>query len=63
MLDFVERHGLTFDSLLDGNGDLFARFGVPYQPAWVFVAVDGTVTRAQGTLTADRIDEIVADLD
>lgn len=63
MAEFVRRHGLTFGSLIDEDGDLFSRFGVPYQPAWVFVATDGTLTRVQGTLTAEKVDEIVATLD
>jgi peroxiredoxin len=52
---FVERHGLTFDNLIDPTGELFARFGVPAQPAWAFVAADGTVATVLGALGEDQI--------
>ncbi len=50
MQDFVQRHGITFPNVIDGNGDLFARFSVPVQPAWVFVAADGTADTNLGAL-------------
>ena len=47
---FVQRHGLSFTNVNDAEGRLFARFGVSGQPAWAFVAADGTVTTRLGAL-------------
>ena len=51
MKKFIAETGITFANINDGNGDVFARFNVPYQPAWVFVARDGTVTTRIGVLS------------
>lgn len=62
MNDFIDRHGLTFVSVNDGRGEIFASYGVSGQPAWVFVSASGDVTRRLGTLSEDQlaaaIDEI-----
>jgi hypothetical protein len=55
MRDFVARHALGFTNLADDSGDVFARFGVPYQPAWAFVASDGSVTTSLGALGPDGL--------
>lgn len=60
MLDFIERHGLTFPSVNDQAGDVFAAYGVPGQPAWVFVDASGRGTRMFGALTDDQLDEAIA---
>lgn len=39
--EFVDRHGLTFENVRDPDGSIFAGFGVPGQPAWVFQTADG----------------------
>ncbi len=57
MEDFVDRHGLTFTNLDDDEGRVFERFGVPGQPAWVFVAADGTVARRLGSMDDTMLDE------
>lgn len=57
MQDFIDRHGLTFPQGNDGEGAVFARFGVPYQPAWVFVSADGDVEQVQGALEDDQLAE------
>lgn len=62
MQAFVKRHGLTFSNLRDDTGDLFARFDVPGQPAWVFVRPDGTSTRALGALGDDELRGTLDDL-
>ena len=51
MQDFVIENNLSFANINDGDGDVFARFNVPYQPAWVFIAKDGTVTSKIGVLS------------
>ena len=51
MQDFVNENGLTFSNINDSAGEIFARFDVPYQPAWVFIAKDGIVTTRIGVLS------------
>jgi hypothetical protein len=48
---FVKRHGLTFPSIADPDGEIFRRFGVPGQPAWAFVDAKGSVQRVNGELS------------
>lgn len=52
---FVQRHGLSFTNVDDRDGVVFERFGVPGQPAWAFVAADGTVTTRTGSLDDDEL--------
>ena len=52
---FVDKHHLSFPQALDDGGELFAHFGVPSQPAWVFVKRDGTSSRHLGALEADEL--------
>ncbi len=42
MQGFVSRYGLNFTNLDDSDGSLWARFNVPWQPAYLFVKPDGT---------------------
>ena len=51
MQDFVNDNGLSFTNINDAAGEVFARFNVPYQPAWVFISKDGTVTTKIGVLS------------
>ena len=51
MQKFVDETGITFTNINDRAGEVFARFNVPYQPAWVFIAKDGTVTTKIGVLS------------
>ncbi len=60
MQSFVDRHGLTFPNLNDEPGDVFGRFGVPGQPAWVFIDADGQATRRVGALSDDELDAALA---
>jgi hypothetical protein len=66
MLEFVERHGLErMPQAVDDDGDLWASFGVRVQPAWVFVAPDGTTQTVLGALYDEalfaRIDDLLAE--
>lgn len=56
MQAFEDRHGVTFPSLNDQTGELFARFGVPGQPAWVFIAPDGSTSTVLGALSESKLD-------
>ena len=59
MNDFVAQYGISFPTVVDQEGAVFARFGVPYQPAWTFVSRDGTYDTSLGALSdtelADRL--------
>ena len=44
MQGFVSKYGLNFTNLNDADGSLWARFGVPWQPAYLFVRPDGSST-------------------
>ncbi len=44
MRDFVTKYHLNFTNLNDADGSIWARFGVPWQPAYVFERSDGTST-------------------
>ena len=44
MESFVSRYNLNFTNLNDADGSLWARFNVPWQPAYVFLRPDGTST-------------------
>jgi hypothetical protein len=66
MLAFVDRHGLErMPQAVDDDGELWARFGVRVQPAWVFVAPDGSTQTVLGALydqaLFDRIDGFLAE--
>lgn len=62
MQDFVDRHGVTFPTLVDDDGSLFAHFEVPYQPAFVFVAADGSVEGNLGSMDAEALSERLDEL-
>ena len=40
---FVSKYGLNFTNLND-DGSIWARYNVPWQPAWVFYRADGSST-------------------
>ena len=44
MQNFVARYNLGFTNLDDADGSIWARFNVPWQPAYLFVRADGTST-------------------
>ena len=61
MQDFVDRHGITFQNMNDQTGELFSRFGVPAQPAWVFVTPDGSATTHLGAMEESLLDKTLAE--
>ena len=60
MQAFIDRHGITFANMNDQTGDLFARFGVPAQPAWAFVSPNGTTITSLGTINEKALDDALA---
>jgi peroxiredoxin len=60
MQGFVDAHHITFPTLNDADSSLFAHFGVPAQPAWVFVRADGSAKRVLG---AEEPDVLARNLD
>lgn len=44
MQAFVSKYNLNFTNLDDANGSIWARYNVPWQPAYVFYRADGTST-------------------
>jgi thiol-disulfide isomerase/thioredoxin len=42
--DFVSKYNLHFTNLNDADGSIWARYNVPWQPAYVFYKADGTST-------------------
>jgi len=51
---FVAEHGLEdMVTLVDDDGSLWARYGIDYQPAWVFIDEDGGTQVVAGGLYED----------
>jgi thiol-disulfide isomerase/thioredoxin len=44
MQNFVSKYGLNFTNLNDADGSIWARYNVPWQPAYVFYRPDGSST-------------------
>lgn len=62
--EFVEEHGLEdVVQAVDDDGSLWARFGINYQPAWVFVDEDGGAEVVAGGLYDDLAARIQALVD
>jgi hypothetical protein len=60
MQGFVDLHHISFLTLNDADSSLFSHFGVPAQPAWVFVKPNGQSKRVLG---AEEPDELTRNLD
>ena len=57
MQDFINENGLSFTNINDADGDVFARFNVPYQPAWVFIDRSGVATTRLGIISDEELEE------
>jgi hypothetical protein len=63
MTGFLGEFGLeSFPHLNDQREEYFARFGVPYQPAWVFLDSSGEGVVALGAFPESDLDSILSDL-
>ena len=56
---FIAKHGLTFPQVSDDAGDVFARFGVPSQPALVVVSPSGEVEQLSGAVDEALLDDVL----
>ncbi len=62
MSEFVAQYGISFPTVVDQEGAVFARYGVPYQPAWTFISRDGTFDTSIGAMSDDELAERLAAL-
>lgn len=63
MQAFIDEYGLdSFPHLNDVDERLFARFGVPFQPAWVFIGSEGNAARVLGSVPEQDFVAILEDL-
>ena len=63
MEGFVDGFALTsFPHIADPDAEVWSRFGVPYQPAWVFVTSNGEAARALGAIPESDLIAILDDL-
>ena len=63
MASFVDGFGVGgFPHAADVDGVLWDRFGVPYQPAWVFIDSSGQAVRVFGALPEQDLISILEDL-
>jgi thiol-disulfide isomerase/thioredoxin len=58
MQDFVSRYHLNFTNLNDADGSIWARYNVPWQPAYVFYRADGSSTFVNNPTAAMPQDEL-----
>ncbi|QUR66941.1 protein disulfide oxidoreductase [Mycobacterium spongiae] len=60
MQGFVSKYNLNFTNLNDADGSIWARYNVPWQPAYVFYRADGTSTFANNPTAAMSEQELSA---
>ena len=53
---FVDKYSLSFPQISDDPGDVFSRFGVPYQPAMAIIDAAGTVKVSLGAVEEATLD-------
>ncbi len=56
---FVAKHALTFAQIADPDGEVFARFNVPSQPAVAIVDAMGRVHVTLGKVEPDALDAAI----
>lgn len=55
---FVSKYHLNFTNLNDADGTIWARYNVPWQPAWVFYRADGSSSFVNNPTAAMSQDEL-----
>ena len=58
MQNFVSKYNLNFPNLNDADGSIWARYNVPWQPAYVFYRSDGSSTFVNNPTAAMPQDEL-----
>lgn len=58
---FVDEHGLTFPQIQDDPGEVFGRFDVAFQPAFVIVKADGSTESLAGAADEALLDQIISE--
>ncbi len=58
MQNFVSKYNLNFTNLNDADGAIWAKFNVPWQPAYVFLRPDGTSTFVNNPTSAMSAQEL-----
>lgn len=59
--NFVDRHGLTFPQIQDDPGEVFRRFDVAFQPAFVIVKADGSTETLAGAADEALLNQIISE--
>ena len=57
---FIDKHSLSFPQISDDPGNVFARFGVPAQPALVVVKPNGEAKVLLGALDDSNLHTVLA---
>jgi thiol-disulfide isomerase/thioredoxin len=60
MQGFVSKYNLRFTNLNDADSSIWARYNVPWQPAWVFYRADGSSTFVNNPTSAISQQELSA---
>lgn len=58
---FVDEHGLTFPQIQDDPGDVFSRFDIAFQPAFVIVKADGSIETLAGAPDDALLTQIISE--
>src|ERR1700755_109103 len=58
MQGFVSKYNLNFTNLNDADGSIWARYNVPWQPAYVFYRADGSSTFVNNPTSAMPLQEL-----
>jgi peroxiredoxin len=58
---FVDTYDLTFPQISDDPGDVYGRFGIPAQPAFVIVTADGSVETLFGAIEPDLLTQAITE--
>ena len=58
MQNFVSKYNLNFTNLNDADGSIWARYDVPWQPAYVFYRADGSSTFVNNPTSAMPAQEL-----
>lgn len=58
MQSFVSKYNLNFTNLNDADGAIWARYNVPWQPAYVFYRPDGSSTFVNNPASAMPLQEL-----